>query len=257
MARKVARDTHSATASKERDRREKVTVRQAVFAYDDEMGVHRRARRGAVIYVTDADYERGMQGGAFKEGFTGNQIGIMTPQMYAKGQPATQEQAAIAASPLPVQIDVLKQQVAQLEAQHRAEEAERLDPQTTGPVGTTEGGLAEGVSMPTRADGTVIGGKSDVELESEIEGMNDEELEKFVTSSSVQAITDELVTMEDADRVLAMEERTTNNDPRKTLVTAIEAHKTALLARAENDDPNREPDDLGGPTDPDPNEGQG
>jgi hypothetical protein len=252
MARRVSkpsRETFSATANKERDDRQKVTLRQAIFAYEDEMGVERRARRGAVIYVNDRDYERGMNGGAFVEGFQGNVIGIQTPQMYPKGQPPDALQHGVEATPLPDQIEVLEQQLAEMRRQ--AELA--LEPSVpTGPVGTTEGGLAIGVSVPTNADGSPIG----TEVQSDLAGMSDDELAKFVAENNVQTVTESLVTDEDADRVLAAEEKTTNGDPRKTLVTNVQAHKAALLAAEEND-PDSEPEDLGGPGDPDNNEGQG
>jgi hypothetical protein len=47
--------------------RERVTIRHAIFQYDDADGVARRARRGAVVEVGEPDLTRGKNAGAFVE----------------------------------------------------------------------------------------------------------------------------------------------------------------------------------------------
>lgn len=77
----------------------------------------------------------------------------------------------------------------------------------------------------------------------------DDALAVFVQSNSPEDIAEAVVTARDAQRVLVVENTTTNNDPRTSLVSLMEAVIASTEAARDNN-PDEEPEDLSQTPDP-------
>lgn len=161
--------------------RENVTIRHAIFAYDDADGITRRARRGAVIDVGEPDLTRGKNAGAFVEHF------------------------------------------------------DRPTPDLTGPAYGTEP-AAEAPMAPVAENDSLA-------------EYGDDALAVFVSSNSPEDIAEAVTTARDAQRVLRVENATTNDDPRTALVQLMEAVIASTEAAADNND-DEEAEDLSDTPDP-------
>jgi len=78
----------------------------------------------------------------------------------------------------------------------------------------------------------------------------DDTLAVFVQSNSPEDIASAVVTARDAQRVLVAENVTTNNDPRTSLVSLMEAVIASVEAAKGNTPEDEEPEDLTTQTDP-------
>src|SRR6187549_276597 len=81
----------------------------------------------------------------------------------------------------------------------------------------------------------------------------DDQLAVFVAANSPEDIAEAVVTARDAQRVLNAENITTNNDPRTSLVSLMEAVIASTDAARDNN-PDEEPVDLSNTPDPGPDE---
>jgi hypothetical protein len=81
----------------------------------------------------------------------------------------------------------------------------------------------------------------------------DDQLGVWVSEQSPEDIAEAVVTARDAQRVLVAENRTTNNDPRTSLVSLMEA-VIASTEAAQDNNPDEEPEDLSQTPDPGPDE---
>ena len=90
---------------------------------------------------------------------------------------------------------------------------------------------------------------SAVSVDDALGEFGDDQLGAWVASQAPEDIAEAVVTARDAQRVLLAENRTTNNDPRTSLVSLMEAVIASTEAAGDNN-PDEEPEDLTSQTDP-------